>query len=318
MALFNGQEIVFAPIHLNKPNIVTQAQGSESNPDTYVEGVAGLVSLYNESSGLRLDDKKRLCIASATKEEINTGISVNKPIVPATIKYAMQSKSFQGDISTVPTNEANTPPSTKSVKEFVEKHRVETYRGDFSDIVDGLSSNADKHPNALAVKKLVDNHAVKTFTGDISSIVDNPSDKDKPPTTSAVYDFGNSLKNLIMPNLLNFNLAIIEKGDRFEIKPGMFGLVLPYGSQTLTSWDANGNPIVKDNDGSASGMGTTIFFSTDNDDDNNHWTAMLYLSTLTMKSNHGLYSDSIYIKNDYSGNEGTGRAYVYYISRKGG
>ena len=58
--------------------------------NTTERGTAGLVYMYNESSGLRLDDNKRLCIAPANKSDIDTGTSNNKPIVPAFMPYALQ------------------------------------------------------------------------------------------------------------------------------------------------------------------------------------------------------------------------------------
>lgn len=60
-------------------------------PDTNStdRGTPGLVAMYNESSGLRLDDSKRICIAPATESDIEAGVSHNKPIVPAFFRYAL-------------------------------------------------------------------------------------------------------------------------------------------------------------------------------------------------------------------------------------
>lgn len=61
-------------------------------PDTSTSkrGKAGVVHMYNESSGLRLDGDKRICIAPANKSDIDAGTSNNKPIVPAFMPYALQ------------------------------------------------------------------------------------------------------------------------------------------------------------------------------------------------------------------------------------
>ena len=59
-------------------------------PTSTSAGHEGLVRMYNPSSGLRLDDSKRLCIAPADEDDINEGTSHNKPIVPLFMPYAMQ------------------------------------------------------------------------------------------------------------------------------------------------------------------------------------------------------------------------------------
>lgn len=58
--------------------------------NTSERGNPGLIYMYNESSGLRLDDTNRLCIAPANKTDIDEGKSNNKPIVPAYMNYALQ------------------------------------------------------------------------------------------------------------------------------------------------------------------------------------------------------------------------------------
>lgn len=85
MAYINGKEIVFAPIGCGGTNDIVVPDIS-----TTERGSAGLVYMYNESSGLRLDGDKRICIASATEDEITEGKSANKPIVPATMKHALE------------------------------------------------------------------------------------------------------------------------------------------------------------------------------------------------------------------------------------
>lgn len=89
MAYLNGKEILFSPqikVNTGTNDIVVPGTDS-SNP----LGTAGLVRMYNESSGLRLDEQKRLCIAPATEKDLNaTVLSHNKPIVPAFLPYALQ------------------------------------------------------------------------------------------------------------------------------------------------------------------------------------------------------------------------------------
>ena len=56
-------------LNRNDPNdIVTAAEGSSSNPG-FKPSVPGLVKLYNESSGLRLDGSDNLCIAQARDDQ---------------------------------------------------------------------------------------------------------------------------------------------------------------------------------------------------------------------------------------------------------
>lgn len=97
-------------------------------PDTSTakRGTAGLVYMYNESSGLRLDGDKRLCIASASESDIDAGTSHNKPIVPETMKYAMQTNAFTGDISEIlsTSGDAKTPTGALAVKDFVLKNAL--------------------------------------------------------------------------------------------------------------------------------------------------------------------------------------------------
>ena len=82
-------------------DIVTAAVGSSSNPGNYTPSVPGLVKLYNESSGLRLDGNHNLCIAQARDDKDATGNdllasiqqgsrSVNRPITPSNLEYALK------------------------------------------------------------------------------------------------------------------------------------------------------------------------------------------------------------------------------------
>jgi hypothetical protein len=239
-----------------------------------LRGSAGTVTLYNESSGLKLDttNDNRLCIASATTADIDEGISVNKPIVPATIKYAIQSKAYHKHLSSITSvdhEDAKTPPDSYWTKRYVD----------------------DK---------------TKTYTGDFSDVKDTPKYQGMIPAASAV-------KNLVLANIMNFKMATIAKGETFTITPGMLALILPYGDYTLSAHKADGTEI-------ATGMGTTMIFSAERDEayDGDYWMAAVYarsaMLTATVSSNHNRYSTDCYIKNNYSGNEGSGMAYVYYLS----
>ena len=67
-------------------------------------GTAGLVQMYNASSGLRLDEQQRLCIAPANESDIDTGTSHNKPIVPAFMPYALRKFGDNFRVKKVPRN----------------------------------------------------------------------------------------------------------------------------------------------------------------------------------------------------------------------
>lgn len=82
-------------------------------------GTPGIVAMYNESSGLRLDGQNRLCIASATKEEIAAGESHNKPIVPETFAYAMAVNTFKGLLNSATEEDNDKAPSIGAVKSFI-------------------------------------------------------------------------------------------------------------------------------------------------------------------------------------------------------
>lgn len=102
---------------INDDDIVKPGTNS-SNP----LGTAGLVRLYNKSTGLRLDDYNRLCVAAATQDEISEGISANKPLTPDNIKFAVQNKSYKGDFVGIhsTSSDKDTPASALAIKTFVE------------------------------------------------------------------------------------------------------------------------------------------------------------------------------------------------------
>lgn len=341
-----------------------------------LRGAAGTVTLYNESSGLKLDENNdnRLCIASATVDDIDEGISVNKPIVPANFAYALRQNMYNRNLFALDSEDeelhekSDMPTSANLVKAYVD-YKAAHYRGNFSDVgmIEGTLQNGPndfKLVEAYTLKNYVENiaaydgsildatkvgedgslpkdssrpvsawavaqyvfrgdftncstldvdrpasgSAVKNFVykDDISKIDSKHPDKDRPASALAV-------KNLIMPNLLNFKMATIAKGETFTITPGMLALILPYGDYTLSAHKADGTEI-------ATGMGTTMIFSAERDEayGGDYWAAFLYAKNAvlgaTVSSNHNRYSTDCYIKNNYSGNEGSGMAYVYYLS----
>lgn len=121
-------------------------------------GTPGLVAMYNKSSGLRLDIYDRICIAAATEQEIDdinklgATPSVNKPIVPHTLKYAVRAASFKGDIEplTETSTDVNTPAGALAVKKFVHAREgiydaiIKAY---ISDQIAGVEDNiTNSHP----------------------------------------------------------------------------------------------------------------------------------------------------------------------------
>lgn len=101
-------------------DIVVPAQGSRGN-ENFVEGIPGLVKLYNESAGLNIDAYGQLGVVSATEEEITKGESLRKPITPKRMKYAMQQNSFTGDLNNISStsDDAKTPVGAFAVKHFL-------------------------------------------------------------------------------------------------------------------------------------------------------------------------------------------------------
>jgi hypothetical protein len=338
MAYINGIETVSTYIHKNAPDVVVPDKSGSQR------GTAGLVYMYNESCGLRLDDYKRLCIASANNADIIEKKSVNKPIVPANFAYALTNHMYRRQLSALDLeNEEDhenedMPTSAKLTKAYVDQ-KAPAYRGNFSDINHGgtqSSANDHKFPTASAVKAYVE--GIAAYDGSITeaSTPDEngtlPKDSMKPASVWAVANhtkkikteiledteqsmesFKSDILQQILPRLLNFKMASIEKGGTFTIKPGMLALVLPYGDYTLSAHKADGTEI-------ATGMGTTMIFSAERDEayDGDYWMAAVYarsaMLTATVSSNHNRYSTDCYIKNNYSGNEGSGMAYVYYLS----
>ena len=103
----------------------------------------------------------------------------------------------------------------------------------------------------------------------------------------------------------------------FEIKPGMIGVVFPYGDYTLSVHES------RTSSAKISNMGATVIMATDwgadAEDTSCYWTAFMYVKSATLmptiSSHHTKYTQNCYIKNNDTGTSGTGYAYVYYLSR---
>ena len=94
---------------LSREGVLKQMEGKFVDsvvPDknTSERGTPGVIAMYNESSGLRLDGDGRLCIAPAKKFDIDEGTSNNKPIVPAFMPYALQRFGDNFKVAVVPRN----------------------------------------------------------------------------------------------------------------------------------------------------------------------------------------------------------------------
>ncbi len=125
-------------------DIVVPAEGSRGNAN-FVESIPGLVKLYNQSAGLGIDEYGQLGIVAATESDINEGTSMRKPIVPKTMKTAMQKNSFAGDLNNItPTHEdAYTPAGALAITNFVleNAHNFKLYkipRGGMFEIKPGM------------------------------------------------------------------------------------------------------------------------------------------------------------------------------------
>ena len=116
----------------DKSDIAVAAKGSSSNPD-YVPGIPGLMQLYNDSTGLRIDGNGNLCIAQAKgangESENNLLLSipqaqrsVNRPITPSNLEYALKNfipaVTYQSDIPATSTDDKSAA-SVGSVVRFV-------------------------------------------------------------------------------------------------------------------------------------------------------------------------------------------------------
>ena len=92
--------------------------------DSNNRGTPGLMAMYNRSSGLRLDDHGRVCIAAATEAEVAAGVSMNNPIVPALMAYAMSMNTFKDDINSATGANKDKAPSVEAVKNLLNSSTI--------------------------------------------------------------------------------------------------------------------------------------------------------------------------------------------------
>ena len=84
--------------------------------DSNNRGTPGLMAMYNRSSGLRLDEHGRVCIAAATEAEVAAGASMNNPIVPGVMAYAMAMNTFKDDLNSATGTNKDKAPSVEAVR----------------------------------------------------------------------------------------------------------------------------------------------------------------------------------------------------------
>lgn len=155
-------------------------------------------------------------------------------------------------------------------------------------------------PNTMAYAMMVN-----SFLGNMANSEEITDDR-LPPSIRSVLQ--------LVQNTMNFGVAYLEKGQTFTVKKGMFAMVFPYGGNTLSFW-------TKDKTKAIDGMGTTIALATPELEDSyttkgHQRVAMFYLTgTLTnpVKTNQDKWMPGCYFKNDYTGSDGSGIAYVFYM-----
>lgn len=279
-------------------DIVTAAVGSSSNPGNYTPSVPGLVKLYNQSSGLRLDDAKQLCIAQARRgaegEDGNDLLatepnkSANRPITPANLQYALSQfvplVTFNGSIAGAQTTN-KTAASVGAVKTYGET--LKTYADtSASSKASAALSSAESKINSKATETL---NTAKSYTD------------------TKVANAGTKLA---------IKRATIAPNGIWKINPGIFAIIFPWDKSTFLL-----NPETND-DVTLEG-GVSLVWST-NPNGSQFDIAVLSLSgdilniSNLVQSHHHTYYTNNYcvVKNtitDSLGANETGNAYVYYI-----
>lgn len=274
-------------------DIVTAAVGSSSNPANYTPSVPGLVKLYNESSGLRLDGDKHLCISGASNELLDANIlqanrSFNRPITPSNLEYALKQfvplVTFAGSIAGAQTTN-KTAASVGAVKTYGET----------------LKTYADTSASSKA------SAALTSAESKINSKATETLDSAKEYTDNKVKNAGIKLA---------IKRATIAPNGVWKINPGIFAIIFPWDKATFLL-----NPETND-DVTLEG-GVSLLWST-NPNGNQFDIAVLSLSgdiwdiSNLVQSHHDTYYTNNYcvVKNtitDSLGANETGNAYVYYI-----
>lgn len=155
-------------------------------------------------------------------------------------------------------------------------------------------------PNTMAYAMMVN-----SFLGNMANSAEITDDR-LPTSIRSVLQ--------LVQNTMNFGVAYLEKGQTFTVKKGMFAMVFPYGGNTLSFW-------TKDKSKAIDGMGTTIVLATPELEDSyttkgHQRVAMFYLAeslTNPVKTNQDKWMPGCYFKNDYTGSDGSGIAYVFYM-----
>ena len=286
-------------LNRNDPNdIVTAAVGSSSNPG-FKESVPGLVKLYNDSSGLRLDGSGNLCIAQARDAQDKTGNdlsasieqknrSVNRPITPSNLQYALSQfvplVTFAGSIA----DEEETDKTAASVG-AVKKYGEDT------------------------LKKYADDSASSAASAALSSAESKINSKATETLNSAKDYTDNKVKNAGIK--LAIKRATIAPNGIWKINPGIFAIIFPWDKATFLL-----NPETND-DVTLEG-GVSLVWST-NPGGSQFDIAVLSLGDIwdisnLVQSHHDTYYINNYcvVKNTITGSldaGDTGYAYVYYI-----
>ena len=146
--------------------------------NTTERGSAGLVYMYNESSGLRLDADKRLCIAAANDTDIKTAAndktkaSVNKPIVPYYMQAALQA--FLPKVTNtnmdIGGEKEMLPPATYAVREYLQNKALGA-RVKFAKIPPG--GKFIIKPNVIALVLPYDGTASFRKNGQTEAVISN-------------------------------------------------------------------------------------------------------------------------------------------------
>lgn len=192
-------------LNRNDPNDITKpARGSTGN-DGFVEAIPGLLKMYNDSSGVRLDGNGNLCIAQArgaNGEDVDDLLattpqkqrSVNRPITPSNLEYAL--------------------------RQFIP---LVTYTSSLS----GASASNKQAVSVGAVKAFVDSTKT-TLQEKINTDIDDALESAK--------SYADEQKKQI-DRKLKVRRKIITRGEAWPIPPNVIGLLFPWDTMQFTTYD---------------------------------------------------------------------------------